>query len=171
MPYEATTCPCPCPCPARPGRPFPRTKRQAAPLPLAAPGPRSEASSGAPSRCPSEAAGGRIEHVLMVCQDDKRKIPIGEPYNPVSDGHNRQAPQFLNGPHGALDHTISKMSTTPSCNFFNTAPTSTADIPASSQGERPGPGPGAGVFELSDRFRSSTSRRCAVMQPGHDEPD
>ena len=62
----------------------------------------------------------------MVCQDDKRKIPIGEPYNPVSDGHNRQAPQFLDGQHGALDHTISKMSITPSCNFFNTVPTSTA---------------------------------------------
>ena len=61
----------------------------------------------------------------MVCQDDKRKIPIGEPYNPVSDGHNRQAPQFLGGQHGALDHTISKMSITPSCNFFNEVPTST----------------------------------------------
>ena len=60
----------------------------------------------------------------MICQDDKRKIQIGEPHNPVSDGHNRQAPQFLDGNHGALDHTLSKMSMTPSCNFFNELPDS-----------------------------------------------
>jgi hypothetical protein len=68
------------------------------------------------------------EHAVMVCQDDKTKVPVGEMGNPVAATQvPGRAPQHLDATHGALDHDISKFSIIPSANFF-------IDIPETVQG-------------------------------------
>ena len=68
------------------------------------------------------------ERCVFCCQDDKCKVPVGEPQAPVAATQtNRRAPQALDGTHGALDHDVSKCSIIPSCNFF-------VDIPETVQG-------------------------------------
>jgi hypothetical protein len=68
------------------------------------------------------------ENAVMCCQDDKTKVPVGEPNNPVAaTSVPGKAPQRLEKQHGALDHDVSKFSIVPSANFF-------IDIPDSVQG-------------------------------------